>query len=165
MIHDAEHYPVRKRGEARRLNPNLEAIEWLEESTREATEIACTVPAGPPGLITLYGRATIRAFEAPFPMSYTRPMFQVIDPEASSTLPVNHAGACPDCFDFSRSWTCELHKAAPTGLDAVRQSWDFVSHWPETWDFESYWPEGVDRGGRVRPFTERVFGNGTPTFE
>ena len=114
VANEADHYPVKKRWEPRRLNPNYDAIRWLEEATHEATKIAWSEP----------DRCTdeelqILHAEGADVRNYNRPMFQVLPRDAFSGM-----GAlvtpCMACDRFDRSWACEEHPEVEWDHDLKR---------------------------------------------
>ncbi len=100
-----ENYPVKKRREPRRLNPNQEGIRWLERT--EAMDLCAeisSVPDDTNGLVYWSTKGTRTK-------SYSRPMFQLIF-DWSGPRPGHKASPglrCPGCADFARSWACSVH--------------------------------------------------------
>lgn len=109
------HYPVRRRGEARRLNPNWVGIAWLEAEALEDTEILVTETPGPAqaavkmgeGLAVQRSRRAVEMIDESVrerPL-YVRPMFQVFN-DAHENVMLHHGArvrrdsACADCYDF-----------------------------------------------------------------
>lgn len=113
-----EHYPVKRRGQKRRLDPNWPAIAWLEAESLADTEIVDTDEVtletdGVTEIITLeHARGNYEARER---RHYPRTMFQLIEDGHSSGSPTSPASPCPDCYDFSRSWNCPDHPEVPWG--------------------------------------------------
>lgn len=116
-------YPVKKRGERRRLNPNWVGIAWLEAESLADTEITHTAGLAPdmPGLLTLMtageARAVIRGM-------HPRRMIDVFDLDQSSTLGVRYSSPCPACQNFAVSWKCDRHGELPWDEEKRR----FVRH-------------------------------------
>lgn len=104
MLADAaapDHYPVKRRGERRRLNPNQAGIAWLEASTRILTEIDTFV-----GHTTAEGEWYELLITAGWRLAkergnYARPMIEVLPTAASSTMQVHLKHPCPVCHDFA----------------------------------------------------------------
>ena len=101
-------YPIKKKWQPRRLNPNLAGIKWLESDANgfdDDTEIQYIeqVSNEDPELLIQYSYGREK-------MSYSRPMFQIIrrDAFSGSRLSVT---PCP-CDRFEKSWDatrCETH--------------------------------------------------------
>lgn len=110
--YEAEYYPIKRKGQRRRLAPNWPAIGWLEKETRNDARIAWDVPAGEniPGTVTPEFRIqrAVGWDEAKRRGMYPRPMFQTFLLETSSTMQIRYLG-CPDCDDFSRTSQCAQH--------------------------------------------------------
>lgn len=105
------HYPIKRRGEKRKLHPNRAGIEWLEgKAFKSDTEIVYTETLGVPEdcLKATYASGQSQKL-------HSRPMFQVLDGSAFSGLPVRRAQGCASCDDFARSWSCEEHQAVLSG--------------------------------------------------
>lgn len=99
------HYPVRRKGERRRLNPNTDGIKWLEgEAFLEATRIVEFDVAvdGLQSYLTSGWHAAKRGG------NYVRPMFQVFGMEVSSSATMAYT-PCPDCDNWARTSKCETH--------------------------------------------------------
>lgn len=109
------HYPVRRRGEARRLVPNWVGIAWLEAEALEDTEILATEQPSPTqaavkmgeGLAVQRSRRAVEMVDESVrerPL-YVRPMFQVFN-DAHENVMLHHGArvrqdsACADCYDF-----------------------------------------------------------------
>jgi len=104
------HYPVRRRGEVRRLDPNWAGIAWLEaqslDDTREAERFAYGDDTTMAGLIkTRY----VGRWMASQRGSYPRPVFEVFGLTSSSTLGVRVEAPCPACDDFAYTARCRTH--------------------------------------------------------
>ena len=108
------HYPVKKKGEPRRLRPNLDAIHWLEDESETDTEISEEYDAGeysaqsPTGCEFKVQRAN-GWYDAERASMYPRPMFQTFDLEISSSSMVPYLKPCPACDDWSRTSRCSEH--------------------------------------------------------
>ena len=101
-------YPVRRRGEPRRLNPDWEAIACLEGMLFcEDTEIVHrrVMPGTDEQLI-------IERAAGAMQKQYRRPMIQPLPLEVSSTMQ-QRVTPCGDCYDFHRSWACAEHPELP----------------------------------------------------
>lgn len=102
----AFHYPIKRKGERRRLNPNWDAICWLEDDSAEDCEIEYIEPMGSGELKELnvlytFGRES---------KSYPRPMIQIIPRDAFSGA--NQSVSPCSCDRFDYSWEhvrCEKH--------------------------------------------------------
>lgn len=106
---EAAHYPVKKKGERRRLDPNWTAIAWLEADTLDDTEIVYTADLeiiGMPGLLTLMAAGKTRALVGR--TSQCRRMIDVFSLDTSSTHPTSYK-PCPYCDNFAVSWNCPEH--------------------------------------------------------
>lgn len=105
-------YPIRKKHEPRRLNPNRAGIEWLESDANHFdrdTEIEAVVtmegtgqPANAEPELIVH-----RAYGSEH-KSYPRPMFQIIPRDAFSGMGPS-VQPCPGCYDFARTWACPDH--------------------------------------------------------
>ncbi len=108
-------YPVKRRGERRRRDPNWPGIAWLEAESLADTEITSVdeVDLETDGrhesviLLHAEGGCNARA-RGHFP----RTMFQLIENEHSSALQMP-VSPCVACYDFSRSWHCPDHPEVP----------------------------------------------------
>lgn len=112
-----EYYPVKRRGQKRRLVPNWDAINWLERETEDDTEICNEAPLD-------FGMTRIIAlgwYGAKRSGHYPRRMFDIFELEASSSSAVAYPKPCPDCLDFSRTWACTEHPEIP--WDTERRVW------------------------------------------
>lgn len=115
----AHHYPIRKKGEPRRLDPNQAGINWLEEHTAHDTEIVFRRDEKD-GHQTLIARGWSEARQRGM---HPRRMIDLFEPGQSSTLPIAYSSPCPDCDDWARTAQCEVHhehgpsryKESPTG--------------------------------------------------
>ena len=100
-------YPMKKKGEPRRLLPNRAGIEWLESDANDFdddTDIEYAEPmrdAESVNILHSYGRERKR---------YARPMFQIIPRDAFSGAQQNVTPCSCDRFDLSWDATrCETH--------------------------------------------------------
>lgn len=112
-----EYYPVKRRGQRRRLTPNWDAINWLERETETDCEISDEAPLD-------FGMTRIIAlgwFSAKRRGMHPRRMFDIFGLEASSSSTVAYPKPCPDCLDFSRTWACTEHPEIP--WDTERRVW------------------------------------------
>lgn len=103
-------YPVKRRGERRRLNPNQAGIAWLEEQSDTDTEIASTYETGEPAEDGQYEFVVHRALgwhSARQRGMYPWPMFQVISGFKASRF--SYPRPCPACDDWSRTSQCADH--------------------------------------------------------
>ena len=137
---DEDYYPVRRRGEKRRLNPNRDAIEWLENDTLDLTD------AGHRYLMTDLGfRLNIvdatpgddcvlvtRAYGSHLATHHKRPMFECFDINASKAL--TYRDPCPECDNLAYSFQgCQRHndedrapKRASLLRDAFRETQELI---------------------------------------
>lgn len=102
-------YPVKRKGERRRLDPNWTAIAWLEANTLDATQIIYTAdlePVGMPGMLTLMAAGKRWALGGR--TSQCRRMIDVFGLERSSSHRTSYT-PCPDCDNFAVSWNCPEH--------------------------------------------------------
>lgn len=100
------HYPVRRRGERRRLNPNWTAIAWLEADTLADTEIEEVGEPDEDGLAVQRAAGWYRAKISD--SSYGRPLLQILGNLTSSSwfLLVT---PCPDCDNWAYTSNCRRH--------------------------------------------------------
>jgi hypothetical protein len=103
------HYPIKKRGERRRLSPNSAGIEWLEASTETETELL-EYAGDWAGDASLQAMRALGWARARIGGLYPRPMFQLVAtgegvPESGS----RYRDPCPDCDDWSRTARCAEH--------------------------------------------------------
>lgn len=113
-------YPIRRKGERRRLNPNLDGIRFLEgETFEQQTAIYHRAHYGN-GLTVLYARGY-------FTRGCNRPMIQVID---DSTRPFDSPDRtpCEDCDNVAYTSKCPGHPE-PVVL-AVRDVLEIVTAVP-----------------------------------
>ena len=101
------HYPVRKRGEARRLNPNYPGIHWLERESQGETELLGSDEYDPwnNGLKILRARGYYKARHNGYP----RRMFDLFGPDYTSAYNVEYWFPCPACDDWARTSRCADH--------------------------------------------------------
>lgn len=106
-------YPVKRRGERRRLNPNRDGIAWLEEQSETDTEISMTYPMGE---IVQGEEGAFRDFTVHRALGYYAarrrgmyawPMFQVHAGFKASMI--KYPNPCPACDDWARTSRCTSH--------------------------------------------------------
>ena len=115
------HYPVKKRGEKRRLRPNLDAIRYLEIEAETDTEIESVNQLGnTEEWAEMYGVRALGWYSAKRAGHYPRRMFDVFALETSSSNSVSYT-PCAACDDFSRSWACADHPEVK--WDTARRCW------------------------------------------
>jgi hypothetical protein len=118
-----DYYPVKRRGQKRRLTPNWDAIRWLEDESEGDTEICGEAPRGAPG--SEWGDVNvIRAlgyYVAKRQGMYPRQMFDVFELEQSSSSMISYPDPCPACLDYSRTWACAEHHEIE--WDTSRRCW------------------------------------------
>jgi hypothetical protein len=103
------YYPVKKRGEARRLNPNWTAIAWLEAETLDRTEIiAVSTPYDGLRRVTTHGAAGIISRTTPG-VRHSRPMFEIRNDRPNSNATSYYTHPCPNCSDLAYTRTCPEH--------------------------------------------------------
>lgn len=107
-------YPVKRRGERRRLNPNQAGIDWLEEESETETEISLTYPMGE--IVDLLTSDERREFLVQRALGhssarqrgmYPWPMFEVHTGFKASML--EYPKPCPDCDNWARTSRCTSH--------------------------------------------------------
>lgn len=111
-----KHYPIKKKGQRRRLVPNWDAIRYLEDESWTDTEISEELDAGEAVLdddaVHLGTEFKIQRalgyFSARQKGMYPWPMFQTF-PATSFKINSVPYSPCPDCDDFSRTSKCEVH--------------------------------------------------------
>lgn len=125
-----EFYPIRRRGEKRRLNPNRAAIEWLEADTFSMTDeysrFLMTDTGGRYGA----GRGEIddtvlvtKTFGANLGSHHSRPMFECFEITGNKGT-ASYPNPCPNCDNLAYSpRECGQHAEAPP-QDVLR---DYVS--------------------------------------
>lgn len=106
-----DRYPVRRRGEPRRLNPNWTGITWLEAQSLEDTKPIRHVDMGD-GLAVY---VTDGYYLARRRGAYPGPMFKIV-----LDLPLDPGAVvcddpCPVCDDFSRTARCPDHPEKQAG--------------------------------------------------
>ncbi len=112
MLGGEEFYPVKQKGQPRRLDPNWAGIAWLEATTLLDTEIeadSTDMVASDDGLTNYRASGW---YDAVRRHHYSRPMLQILT-DIGTTLTSGVIGACAACYDFSRSWACEEHEKPP----------------------------------------------------
>ena len=97
------HYPVRKRGEARRLNPNYPGIHWLERESYDDTEPVIDVITDNPNVILANGAIKARR------NGYPRRMFDLFSVTFSGGHKSEYWFPCPACDDWSQTARCADH--------------------------------------------------------
>ena len=120
---DEDYYPVRRRGQKRRLNPNRAAIEWLENDTLDLTEERGQFLMSDKGgryalddtrdfvkeecVLVTKARGSILGTH------HSRPMFECFEiTENKGTM--SYPDPCPDCHNFAYSTReCGRHAEAP----------------------------------------------------
>lgn len=123
-------YPVRRRGEPRRLNPDWEAIACLEQDLDDDTEIIhrrVMIAADEQLIIERAAGSVVK--------QYRRPMIQPLPLGATSTLG-QQVEPCPDCYDFHRTWACAEHPELP--YNHKTQQWVTTSSAPFARLVDSY---------------------------
>jgi hypothetical protein len=111
VANPVDHYPVKRRREPRRLDPNWAGIAWLEAQSLADTEIIRHVDQGD-GL-TAY--TTEGWYGARRRGAYPGPMFKIV-----LDLPLDPGALvcdnpCPVCDDFSRTARCPDHPEKQAG--------------------------------------------------
>lgn len=105
------HYPVKRKGQPRRLDPNWAGIEWLERQSETDTEVAETYDIGeaPPGSFASEIRVqrALGWYSARRKGMYPWPMFQTFATFKANML--RYLDPCPACDDWSRTSQCEEH--------------------------------------------------------
>lgn len=117
---DEDYYPVRRRGEKRRLNPNRAAIEWLENDTFDLTDAGYRYLMSDTGgryavnddtlddLILVLVLVT-RAYGSTLGTHHNRPMFECFKITGNKGT-ASYPDPCPDCDNFAYSpRECERH--------------------------------------------------------
>lgn len=111
---EGDYYPVKRKGERRRLRPNPGAIRYLEDATETDTEIESVERLGDQEeWAQMNGVRALGWYNAKRAGHYPRRMFDVFALETSSTYPVSYSKPCPACQDFSRTWACTEHYELP----------------------------------------------------
>lgn len=110
------HYPVRRRGEKRRLTPNTDGAAWLEERSWFLTEIPDLDDVLPDPDTGLIFYEAVGASQR----DYSRPAFQLIVDGGFSGAK-QRIKACEACDNFVYSWNCSDHPELP--WDDVRGRW------------------------------------------
>lgn len=109
-------YPIKKKGQPRRLDPNWGGINWLEDQSETDAEISEEYDAGEPvfnddavylGTEFKVQRA-LGWHGARRKSMYPWPMFQVF-PAVSFKIRMVPYSPCPDCDDWSRTSKCAEH--------------------------------------------------------
>lgn len=104
------HYPVRRKGERRRLNPNQAGIDWLEGRCTDGEDFLgdTEIVEFDVAVDGLQSYLTSGWYAAKRGGNYARPMFQVFGMEASSSAEIPYT-PCPDCDNWARTSKCETH--------------------------------------------------------
>lgn len=121
VANPVEHYPVRRRGTKRRLNPNWDAIRWLEDGQLDDTEISDAKVLGDGDWASMLGVRALGWYSAKRSGHYPRRMFDIFGLEVSSSSMIHYPSPCPDCHDFSRTWACAEHPEIK--WDTARRCW------------------------------------------
>lgn len=111
------HYPIKKKGEPRRLRPNLDAIRYLEIEAETDTEIHSEYDAGESVFdeddtflgVEFKVQRALGYFGARQTGMYPWPMFQTFPATALKAKGVVYLDPCPACDDWSRTSRCEEH--------------------------------------------------------
>lgn len=108
----SDYYPVKRPGQRRRLNPNWPAIRLLEAKAEPVTALYRTEVKTSDGeryaLLLCPGASAARRQG-----QHPRPMFEVFEDGASSTMRVHNERPCPVCNDFAYAGRrCGVHVAA-----------------------------------------------------
>lgn len=115
-------YPVKRRGERRRLNPNTEGIAWLDARAKRDAEITREYGMNDQGVmvaadsvnavITLQRGNSAWDHYRPAPR-YLRAMIQPLPaaPDRIDGDAMICPDPCPNCYDFSYAWSCPHHPA------------------------------------------------------
>lgn len=111
-----EYYPVKRRGQKRRLAPNWDAINWLEDETEGDTEICSKAPLDD----GMNRQVTLGWYGAKRRGMYPRRMFDIFVLELSSTNPVAYT-PCEACDNYAYTWACTEHPEIP--WDTERRVW------------------------------------------
>lgn len=119
---DEDYYPVRRRGEKRRLNPNRAAIEWLENDTLDLTEersrflmsdIGGRYAVSEDELDVLVLALVIKARGSILGTHHSRPMFECFGITWNKGM-MSYSNPCPDCYNFAySSRRCGQHNGGP----------------------------------------------------
>lgn len=138
MKPETDHYPIRRRGQRRRLDPNWDGIRCLEGAEfRADTEIIFYYPDGEDEEFLVrraggWGDAHTKGM-------YPRPMFQVFGLAGSTPIPVT---PCPDCDDWARTSHCTEHhdRDGIAGLDMEDER--RRARYPARGGVTAYWTPG-----------------------
>lgn len=112
-------YPVKKKHQPRRLDPNWGGIIWLEDQAETNTEIAEEYDAGEPmpgGGSEFKIQRALGWYNAKRSM-YPSPMFQTFS--GFKAHMITYTDPCPACDDWSRTSRCPEHhdRDGVAGLD------------------------------------------------
>lgn len=105
------HYPVRRRGERRKLHPNWAGIAWLEAQTLKHTDLLGTCEVHDGDGVLWHTRAAARTSEGA-PTHHVRPMIELIDDyhvREELMSGAQYSIPCPGCDDWSRTARCAEH--------------------------------------------------------
>lgn len=105
------YYPIKKRRQPRRLDPNWAGIEWLEQQSETDTEISEEYDAGEyDGGETVFRVQRALGWNSARRMGmYPWPMFQCFPAVSFKASMFRYLDPCPDCDDWSRTSKCEVH--------------------------------------------------------
>lgn len=105
------HYPVRRRGEVRRLDPNWAGIAWLEaQSLDDTTLLERLAYSDGSAMAGLVKEAYVGRWMAAEQNNYPRPMFEILHLSVSSTLGARNQAPCPACDNFAYTARCDRHE-------------------------------------------------------
>lgn len=106
-------YPVKKKGQPRRLDPNWPAIHWLEDSSETDTEISQEYSFGEliegTDIYEFRGLRALGYYEAKRRDMFPWPMFQTFPVNILKVRMISYPDPCPDCDDWSRTSRCSEH--------------------------------------------------------
>lgn len=108
------HYPVRRRGEVRRLNPNWTGIAWLEAQSLDDTKLLERLTySDESSMAGLFQQVYVGRWMAYERNNHPRPMFEIFELTESSTLGARNEDPCPACDDFAYTARCDRHEDRP----------------------------------------------------
>lgn len=122
LLGGKDHYPVKRRGERRRLSPNTEGIAWLDARAKRDAEITWECGLNDQGEMVAADSATAALIlqrgnfvwdhYRPAPR-YLRAMIQSLPaaPDQIGGDTMFCSDPCPNCYDFSYAWSCPHHPA------------------------------------------------------
>lgn len=115
---DEDYYPVRRRGEKRRLNPNRAAIEWLEaDAERGMHAVTVYMMDDTGGRYSLEEAVVLRSdmlkvtrtYGANLGSHHSRPIFECFSINKVKRVTCS-SSSCGNCDNFAYSFRgCELH--------------------------------------------------------